>query len=137
MILLPGYNLDCLIYLLSIFVIVISLKVGDLAGKLSFDNGYYDLSLVRNKPSYLLLRDTDLVDPLPRLCRPFPKGIAREVPLGSSSVRRFVGVVLRRQDSRVRALRPGGRGIECFPCTSPSAISLCGISRVLLPDRSR
>jgi hypothetical protein len=48
MILLPGYNLDCLIYLLSIFVIVISLKVGDLAGKLSFDNGYYDLSLVRN-----------------------------------------------------------------------------------------
>jgi hypothetical protein len=48
MILLPGYNLDCLIYLLSIFVIVISLKVGDLASKLSFDNGYYDLSLVRN-----------------------------------------------------------------------------------------
>jgi hypothetical protein len=48
MIPLPGYNLNCLIYLLSIFVIVISFKAGDLASKLGFDNSYYDLSLVRN-----------------------------------------------------------------------------------------
>ena len=48
MIPLPGHDLDCLIHLLSIFVVVISLKAGDLAGKLGFDNGYCDLSLVRN-----------------------------------------------------------------------------------------
>jgi hypothetical protein len=51
MIPLPGHDLDCLIHLLSIFVIVISLKAGDLAGKLGFDNGYYDLSPVRNMQS--------------------------------------------------------------------------------------
>jgi hypothetical protein len=48
MIPLPGHDLNYLIYLLSIFVIVISLKAGDLASKLSFDNGYYDLSPARN-----------------------------------------------------------------------------------------
>jgi hypothetical protein len=52
MIPLPGHDLDCLIHLLSIFVIVISLKAGDLAGKLGFDNGYYDLSPVRNMQSW-------------------------------------------------------------------------------------
>ena len=48
---LPGHDLDCLVYLLSIFIIIISLKVGDLASKLSFNNSYYDLSLVRNMQS--------------------------------------------------------------------------------------
>ena len=48
---LPGHDLDYLVHLLSIFVIVISLKVGDLASKLSFDNSYYNLSLVRNMQS--------------------------------------------------------------------------------------
>jgi hypothetical protein len=51
MIPLPGYDLDYLIYLLSIFVIVISLKAGDLASKLGFNNSYYDLSPVRNMQS--------------------------------------------------------------------------------------
>ena len=48
MILLPGYDLNYLVYLLSILIIVISLKVGDLASKLYFNNSYYNLSLVRN-----------------------------------------------------------------------------------------
>ena len=48
MILLPGYDLNCLVYLLSILIIVISLKVGDLTSEFGFDDSYYDLSLVRN-----------------------------------------------------------------------------------------
>ena len=48
MIPLPGHDLNYLIHLLSIFVIVISLKAGDLASKLGFNNGYCDLSLVCN-----------------------------------------------------------------------------------------
>ena len=61
--------------------------------------------------------------------------MAREVPSESSGAGMFVGVALRRQDSRVRALRLGGRGIERFPYTSLSAVSPYGISRVPSLDR--
>ena len=46
MILLPGHNLNCLVHLLSILIIVISLKAGDLTGEFGFDDGYCDLPLV-------------------------------------------------------------------------------------------
>ena len=46
MIPLPGHDLDCLVYLLSILIIVISLKAGDLTSEFGFDDSYYDLSLV-------------------------------------------------------------------------------------------
>ena len=39
MIPLSGHDLDCLVYLLSIFIILVSLKTGDLASKFGLDNG--------------------------------------------------------------------------------------------------
>jgi len=52
MILLPGHDLDYLVHLLSILIIVISLKVGDLTGEFGFDDSYCDLSLVCDVQSW-------------------------------------------------------------------------------------
>jgi hypothetical protein len=46
MVSLSSYSPDYFVYLFSILIIVISLKVGDLASKLSFNNCYYYLPLV-------------------------------------------------------------------------------------------
>lgn len=46
MIPLSGYDLDCLVYLLSIFIILVSLKIGDLASKFGLDNSNYYLPLI-------------------------------------------------------------------------------------------
>jgi hypothetical protein len=46
MISLPSYSPDCLVYLFGILVVIISLKVGDLASKFSFNNSYCYLPLV-------------------------------------------------------------------------------------------
>jgi hypothetical protein len=46
MITLPSHYPNYLVYLFSIFVIIISFKIGDLASKFGFDNSYYNLPLV-------------------------------------------------------------------------------------------
>ena len=48
MISLPSYSPDYFVYFFGILVIIISLKVGDLASKLSFNDCYYYLPLVRD-----------------------------------------------------------------------------------------
>jgi hypothetical protein len=52
MIPLPGHDLDCLVHLLSILIIVISLKAGDLTSEFGFDDGYCDLSPVCDVQSW-------------------------------------------------------------------------------------
>jgi hypothetical protein len=45
---LPGYGPDYFVYLFGVLVVIISLKAGDLAGKLGFDDCHYYLPLVRD-----------------------------------------------------------------------------------------
>jgi hypothetical protein len=51
MILLPSYRPNYLIYFFSVLIVVIGLKVGDLASKFGFDDSYYYLPLVYNMQS--------------------------------------------------------------------------------------
>jgi hypothetical protein len=45
---LPGYGPDHFIHLFGVLVVIISLKAGDLASKLGFDDYYCYLPLVRD-----------------------------------------------------------------------------------------
>jgi hypothetical protein len=49
---LPGYGPDYFVYLFGVFVVVISLKTGDLASKFGFNNGYCYLPLVCDVQSW-------------------------------------------------------------------------------------
>jgi hypothetical protein len=46
MIPLPSHSPDYFVYLFGVFVVIISLKTGDLASKFGFNNSYYYLSPV-------------------------------------------------------------------------------------------